>query len=202
MELRRELLEFEMQASATQLRRLNLGWVANLLEANREAVLASLDADEAEDSSSDEGSSGLLRGEGDQPTMGDEASMSDISKLGIKAPEPTNVNAVAKKFDTDKPRYDLVPVYPTEAAAKVFAFGANKYGDRNWELGLQYGRLKAALMRHVEAFWKGEEIDPESGLPHLGHAMCCLMMLTEQTLNPNYDADELDDRPASSFPTT
>lgn len=102
----------------------------------------------------------------------------------------------AKKFDDDKPRYDLVPVFPVEAAAQVFAFGADKYGDRNWENGLTYGRLKGALMRHVEAFWKGEEMDPESGLPHLGHAMCCLMMLTEEALNPNYDEAPLDDRPA------
>lgn len=105
----------------------------------------------------------------------------------------------AKKFDDNKPRYDLVPPHALRAAAEVFGFGAGKYGDRNWELGLSFGRLKAALNRHLEAFWMGEEIDPESNLPHLGHAMCCLMMLTEETLNEYYSRTTLDDRPAPSL---
>jgi hypothetical protein len=32
-------------------------------------------------------------------------------------------------------------------------------------------------MRHLLAFWSGEETDPESGLPHLAHALCGLMFL-------------------------
>jgi hypothetical protein len=27
------------------------------------------------------------------------------------------------------------------------------------------------------AYWKGEDNDPETGLSHLAHAMCCVMFL-------------------------
>lgn len=98
-----------------------------------------------------------------------------------------------KKFDEGKPRTDLIPPDPLIAAAKVFAFGAGKYGDRNWESGLAYGRLYGAIQRHLLAWWSGEYLDPESGLPHLSHALCTMLMLADT-------ADELDgaldDRPA------
>jgi hypothetical protein len=38
------------------------------------------------------------------------------------------------------------------------------------EEGIGWKRVFGAAMRHLWAFWKGEEIDPESGLPHLAHA--------------------------------
>jgi hypothetical protein len=76
----------------------------------------------------------------------------------------------ARKGDEGKTRYDLVPVEFTESEAEVFTFGAWKYGERNWELGLDPGRLYAAAMRHIQAHRKGELRDPESGLCHLAHA--------------------------------
>ena len=100
----------------------------------------------------------------------------------------------AKKFDDDKPRTDLVPPSAITAAAEVFAFGAKKYGDRNWEQGLSYGRLYGAILRHLLAWWAGQELDPESGLPHLGHALCSLMMLHDTQIDP--PSDSLDDRPS------
>lgn len=81
------------------------------------------------------------------------------------------------KDDGNKPRMDLIPPEPLIGAAKVFAFGAGKYGERNWEKGMTYGRLFAALMRHLWSWWGGQERDDESGKHHLSHAMCCLMML-------------------------
>jgi hypothetical protein len=41
----------------------------------------------------------------------------------------------------------------------------------------------AALLRHLFAWWRGEELDPESGLSHLAHAGCCLMFLMEYRRN-------------------
>lgn len=102
----------------------------------------------------------------------------------------------ARKYDDGKPRYDLIPPRALREAASVFGFGANKYQDRNWEKGLSYGRLKGALNRHVEAFWERKELDDESGLHHLGHALCCLFMLTEEVLHTDkFGAMNLDDRP-------
>ena len=59
---------------------------------------------------------------------------------------------------------------------RVFAFGATKYGKDNYLLGMEQHRLTAAALRHILAHQQGDTIDPESGLPHLAHAMCCLSM--------------------------
>jgi hypothetical protein len=63
---------------------------------------------------------------------------------------------------------------------KVFAFGAEKYSAGNYFLGHEQTRLLAAAMRHLLAYQGGEDLDPESGLTHLGHAQCCLAMLQKQ----------------------
>lgn len=98
---------------------------------------------------------------------------------------------LGKKFDQDKLRVDLVPVEGVEAAARVLTFGAKKYGDRNWELGMKHSRLYGAVLRHLFAHWRGETYDQETGYPHLHHAVCACMML--QTL---FDRGHgTDDRP-------
>ncbi len=81
------------------------------------------------------------------------------------------------KFDAGKPRYDLYPPEALEGTTKVLTFGAVKYADRNWEKGMSWGRVFGACMRHLWAWWKGEDTDPESGLPHLDHAACCIAFL-------------------------
>jgi hypothetical protein len=81
------------------------------------------------------------------------------------------------KLDGDKPRTDLLPPDVILQVSAVFTYGANKYGDRNWEKGGRWGRWMAAALRHCFAWLAGEDNDPESGLPHLAHALCSLMML-------------------------
>ena len=88
---------------------------------------------------------------------------------------------VAVKFDQDKLRMELLPVRPIEDIASVLTLGAKKYDDRNWEQGFDYTRTYGALQRHLHAWYKGEDIDPETGLSHLAHAGCCLMFLLEFT---------------------
>lgn len=83
-------------------------------------------------------------------------------------------------FDAKKSRVDVLPPSVLLSVGDVFAYGAGKYGERNWE---QYAedwdwcQLYASAMRHLIAWAGGEDIDPESGLPHLDHAVCNLMML-------------------------
>lgn len=84
------------------------------------------------------------------------------------------------KHDAGKPRYDLIAPSLLEEVARVLEFGARKYSDRNWEYpGFRYGRPFASAMRHLWAWWGGEDLDPESGLPHLAHAASCIMFLIE-----------------------
>lgn len=92
-------------------------------------------------------------------------------------PEPTVGWAEGVKFDQGKPRHDLLPPELSDAVARVLTFGAAKYGERNWEKGMRWGRPFAALMRHLWAWWRGERTDPETGMSHLWHAACCLAFL-------------------------
>jgi hypothetical protein len=83
------------------------------------------------------------------------------------------------KHDGGKPDLSLIPYSAQCVEAKVFQFGAAKYERDNFKKGMESHRLVAAAMRHIGAYWEGEDLDPESGLPHLGHARCCLAMLIE-----------------------
>jgi hypothetical protein len=83
----------------------------------------------------------------------------------------------ANKFDAGKPRLDLIPPEPLEEIGKVLGYGAVKYGQRNWENGMSWGRCYAAMLRHMLAWWGGQEYDPETNLSHLAHAGCCLFFL-------------------------
>lgn len=81
------------------------------------------------------------------------------------------------KHDTDKVRLDLVPPESIWALGKVLTFGAKKYGDRNWEEGMDWGRIYGALQRHLTAWWGGQDKDKETGYSHLWHAFCCVAFL-------------------------
>lgn len=93
------------------------------------------------------------------------------------------------KFDADKPRMDLLDSYAIAQLSLVLAFGAKKYDAHNWRKGIAKSRLIAAALRHLFAYLGGEDKDPETGLSHAAHAMCCCMFL----LGLEHRAD-LDDR--------
>ena len=76
------------------------------------------------------------------------------------------------KYDGDKPRMALLDPSFTEGVASVLTFGAKKYAPDNWRGGIHYTRLIAAMHRHLAAIQRGEDIDPESGLPHVYHMGC------------------------------
>ena len=98
-----------------------------------------------------------------------------------------------RKDDTGKSRWDLMSPVFLDGIAHVLMFGANKYADRNWERGIAYGRVFAALMRHLWKWWGGASTDEETGYSHLWHAGCCLMFLAHFEASENYA--EFDDRP-------
>lgn len=96
-----------------------------------------------------------------------------------------------KKNDAEKLRYDLISPTALEGLAEVLTFGANKYSARNWELGMSWGRVFGAAMRHLWAWWAKRGNDPETGFTHLKHALCCIHFLI------HYEAHGIgqDDRP-------
>lgn len=96
-----------------------------------------------------------------------------------------------RKDDQGKLRFDLLPPDALAQLVQVYTMGAAKYDDRNWEKGIRWGRLFAAVQRHLWAFWHGENNDPESGLPHVAHAAWgCMALLRHMAAHR-----KLDDRP-------
>lgn len=84
-----------------------------------------------------------------------------------------------RKNDAGKARYDLIPAVALDEVAQVLAIGAMKYGADNWRRGADWSRYFAAAMRHLWAWWRGDDLDPETGRHHLAHAACCVLFLLE-----------------------
>ncbi len=82
-----------------------------------------------------------------------------------------------RKDDGGKIRMELIPPELLTAVGEILTFGAAKYAPRNWELGMDWSRVYGALLRHLNAWWGGEQIDPETGKSHLWHAGCCIAFL-------------------------
>lgn len=82
-----------------------------------------------------------------------------------------------RKDDQSKVRMDLFPPEAVFAVSQILTFGATKYEDRNWEKGMKWGRVFGACMRHMWAWWMGEDKDPETGYSHLWHAACNIVFL-------------------------
>lgn len=97
----------------------------------------------------------------------------------------------APKFDATKVRVDLLPIDPMLQIANVFGFGAKKYFANSYRHGetVVWSRTYGSIMRHMMAFWSGEDCDKESGLTHLAHAGTQLFILMEHTAN-NPDKDD------------
>lgn len=98
--------------------------------------------------------------------------------------------AAGVKYDVDKPNMSLLSSVAIEELTKVLDFGAKKYAAHNWRNGISTTRLVSAALRHTFSFLRGETYDPETGLHHMAHAMCCCMFIIElHSTKP-----ELDDR--------
>lgn len=109
----------------------------------------------------------------------------------VNFPSAEEMAGQGVKADAGKPRMDLIPPAALLEVGRVYGYGAQKYAPNNWLKGMDWGRVYAASMRHMLAFWGGEDLDPETGLSHLAHAMFGMMTLFEyQELHPG-----MDDRP-------
>ncbi len=83
------------------------------------------------------------------------------------------------KHDDGKLPLDLLPFVAIEQMARVLAFGARKYTAHGWRNVDKRSRYLAAALRHLVAYARGEDLDDDSGLPHLAHAMTCVAFLVE-----------------------
>lgn len=104
------------------------------------------------------------------------------------------------KFDNAKTRVDLLPIRALLAVAEVMTFGAKKYGANNWQNVRPVSRYFGAALRHLFARALGERLDPETGLPHLAHASCCVLFMLSGELGHD-PVDAFEDEPPIPAPT-
>jgi hypothetical protein len=115
--------------------------------------------------------------------------MSEIAP-GVYGPGLSFQKVEGRKDDGEKPRTDLLDPDFLVGVSDVLGFGAKKYAAHNWRGGISYSRLIGAILRHCFAIMRGEDTDPESGLPHTGHLGCCVMFLHWMMIHRK----DLDDR--------
>lgn len=96
-----------------------------------------------------------------------------------------------RKDDEGKLPLHLLPTDALEEIALVLQFGAEKYAPRNWEKGMDWSRVYSAALRHLFAWWRGEDHDRETKLLHLSHAACCLLFALSYQIRQTGN----DDRP-------
>ena len=85
-----------------------------------------------------------------------------------------------RDIEIDKPRYDLITPFGLERVAWIYATGAQKYGDRNWEKGMPYSRYLSSAERHLKQFEQGMTDED-----HLAQAVWNLLaILHHQAVGP------------------
>jgi hypothetical protein len=111
-------------------------------------------------------------------------------KSDSNEPDPT----VAKRYNTGKPQLSFNLLCPAvlELEARVWEKGAEKYDAGNWLKGQSAMSSADSLLRHLTSFLAGEDIDPESGLNHLGHIITSAKILANGCIN---HPEKFDDRP-------
>lgn len=106
------------------------------------------------------------------------------------------LGTLAVKFDSGKLDWSLMPLDSVEEILKVLEFGKKKYAAWNWSSngGFVYSRVFNSLLRHLFAWFRGEDNDPETNLSHLAHAGCNILFLIYFVKHKNKYPNN-DDRP-------
>lgn len=85
-----------------------------------------------------------------------------------------------------------IPVRPLLEVGLAMLEGGRKYGTHNYRaVGVRMSTYYDAVMRHMMAWWEGEDNDPDSGVSHLVKAIACLFVVRDSMHMENC----IDDRP-------
>jgi len=80
---------------------------------------------------------------------------------------------------------DKIPLHLWPESASILGSlglldGMLKYGRSNFRaLGVRSSIYYDACLRHLIKWFEGEELDKDSGLPHLGHALACIAIIVD-----------------------
>ena len=81
---------------------------------------------------------------------------------------------------SDKLPLHLWPPSATALGSLGFLDGLLKYGRSNWRpTGARASIYVGAALRHLQAWFEGEDNASDSGIPHLGHALACLAIIVD-----------------------
>jgi hypothetical protein len=93
---------------------------------------------------------------------------------------------------TGKVPFSTIPSEVIAELGLVMLEGARKYGRHNYRaVGVRASVYFDAAIRHLTRWWEGEDLDPDSGMPHLIHAMACCTVIRDSQVFGNWT----DDRP-------
>lgn len=88
--------------------------------------------------------------------------------------------------------FSTVPSEVTAEVGLALLEGALKYGRHNYRsVGVRASVYYDAALRHLTAFWEGQDTDPDSGLSHIVKCLACLYVLRDSQHMGNW----VDDRP-------
>lgn len=90
----------------------------------------------------------------------------------------------------NKGRYDLIPPEALKRLALVYERGAKKYGENNWQKGINLSRYIDSAIRHIYNYMEGDKEED-----HLAHAAWNLfgIMTTEDRIKKEELPEELFD---------
>ena len=80
--------------------------------------------------------------------------------------------------DPTKLQPSLIPPTFIAGVTQVLMFGARKYARGNWMRGMSFTDVIDAIKTHTLAIERGEDLDTDSGLPHIYHIGCGLAFLS------------------------
>ena len=125
----------------------------------------------------------------------------NVEHIGVRVhdtdkPEPTTKPSNPKDaVGSKKVSMSVLPANVLMEVALGLQEGALKYGRHNYRaVGVRASVYYDATLRHLMAFWEGEDIDPDSQLSHVTKAISSLIVLRDSMLRENWT----DDRPPKS----
>lgn len=126
----------------------------------------------------------------------------EMERQEIADPQPPSTKDTNPKdgIGSLKPGYAAVPVPVLYELGAALTEGARKYGGYNWRVaGVRTSVYIEAARRHLDSYWEGEDIDPDSGLSHITKAIAGLVVLRDAMIQGKVSNDDRPPRTTAPF---